>query len=232
MNKGNSALVVLSGGQDSTTALYWAKKRYEKVVAVSFDYGQRHRIELECAKKIAEMAGVEHEIIDAKFINALAPSALTRDSIDVACPAGQLPTTFVDGRNLFFLSMAAVYAKQLGINVLVTGVCQTDYSGYPDCRRQFIDSLEVTLALAMEYPIYIVTPMMNITKADEVLMAYDLGPDCINALGYSHTCYEGQYPPCGTCPACVLRAKGFHQAGLEDPLITRSRMENDGMSLG
>lgn len=217
-----SAVVVLSGGQDSTTALYWAKKRFGEVLAVSFDYGQRHSIELQCAEVIAGKAGVAHEVFDAKFINALSPSALTRDDIEVACPKGKLPTTFVDGRNLFFLSMAAVFAKQRGVHYLVTGVSAEDYSGYPDCRRNFIDSLETTLTLAMAYEFTILTPMMNISKADEVRMAVELGPDCIEALAWSHTCYEGMLPPCGRCPACELRARGFEQAGYYDPLVLRA----------
>ena len=215
------ALVVLSGGQDSTTVLYWAKKHFDEVIAVSFDYDQRHKIELKSAKLVAGMADVHHEILDAKFINELAANALTRD-IAIEQKEGELPTTFVDGRNLFFLSMAAVYAKQRGINYLVTGVCQTDYSGYPDCRRDFIDSLEQTLSLAMEYDFHIVTPVMFLSKAQEVKMAESLGQECLNALAVSHTCYEGVFPPCGKCPACILRAKGFEEAGIEDPLIKRA----------
>ena len=224
----NGAVVVLSGGQDSTTALYWAKERFDQVVAISFDYGQRHKIELDSATIIAEMAGVAHEIIDAQYINKLSPSALTRDDIAIAVPDGELPTTFVDGRNMFFLSMAAVYAKQLGIATLVTGVCQTDYSGYPDCRREFIDSLEDSLRLALDWDVIIATPMMDITKAEEVEMAINLGPECLLALAYSHTCYAGTYPPCGKCPACELRVKGFSDAGIEDPLLVRAGEETGG----
>jgi 7-cyano-7-deazaguanine synthase len=221
-SKRDGAVVVLSGGQDSTTALFWARERFDAVVAVSFDYGQRHAIELGCAQAIAAMAGVKHEIIDARFINKLAPNALTRADIKIEAPEGGLPTTFVDGRNLFFLSMAAVYAKQLGFHSLVTGVCETDFSGYPDCRRNFIDSLERTLSLAMDYEFRIYTPMMFLTKADEVQMAVGLGQDCMNALAYSHTCYEGKFPPCGQCPACILRENGFTQAGVPDPLMVRA----------
>lgn len=213
------AVVVLSGGQDSTICLFWAKQVFGTVVAVSFDYGQRHKIELESAQMVAHIAGVKHAIIDAAFISRLAPSALTREEIAIACPAGKLPTTFVDGRNLFFLSMAAVYTKQLGFCDLVTGVCQTDFSGYPDCRRDFVDSLEETLGLAMDYRFQIHTPMMFMTKAREVAIALDLGPGCWEALAHSHTCYAGQFPPCGACPACLLRAKGFSKAGIEDPLL-------------
>lgn len=216
------AVVVLSGGQDSTTVLFWAKKLFGELVAVSFDYGQRHQIELQSAVIIAAKANVRHEILNARFINSLAPNALTRGDIAVEAPEGKLPTTFVDGRNLFFLSMAAVYAKQLGIKYLLTGVCETDYSGYPDCRRQFIDSLEQSLTLSMDYEFKILTPLMGLTKADEVRLAIELGPDCLDALGQSHTCYEGLFPPCGKCPACELRAKGFAQVGIPDPLVERS----------
>jgi len=221
--EGKGAVVVLSGGQDSTTALFWAKKRFDEVVAISFDYDQRHKIELEAARVIAVKAGVSHEIFDAKFINQLAPNALTRKGIEIVASDDEMPNTFVDGRNLFFLAMAAVYAKQLGYHDLVTGVCETDFSGYPDCRQVFVDSLADTLAYSMEYPFKIHTPMMNIDKAAEVMMAIELGPECMDALSQSHTCYEGQFPPCGKCPACKLRAKGFERAGYPDPLIDRAK---------
>lgn len=222
--KFEKALVVLSGGQDSTTCLYVAKKEAERVYAISFDYGQRHRIELEAAKQIAALAEVPHEVIDAKFINALSPNALTRAEIAIDCPEGKLPTTFVDGRNMFFLGMAAVYAKQLGISAIYTGTCQTDYSGYPDCRQEFIDAMECTVELAMEHPFIIRTPLMFLTKAQSVELAMSL-PGCMEALALSHTCYEGQFPPCGKCPACALRAKGFAEAGVEDPILRRARGE-------
>jgi 7-cyano-7-deazaguanine synthase len=224
VKQGKRAVVVLSGGQDSTTALFWAKTMFDEVLAVSFDYGQRHKIELQSAVIVAAKAGVPHEIIDAKFINTLAANALTRKNIDVECPEGKLPTTFVDGRNLFFLSMAAVYAKQRGIHDLVTGVCQTDYSGYPDCRMDFIASLRNTLVYAMDYEFSIHVPMMFLTKAQEVELAVSLGVDCLDALSQSHTCYEGVFPPCGKCPACKLRAKGFKEAGYSDPLIVRANL--------
>jgi 7-cyano-7-deazaguanine synthase len=222
----SGALVVLSGGQDSTTALYWAISRFKRVAAIPFDYGQRHRVELECATKIAAMAGVPHEIIDAHFINTLAPNALTRDDIEIAAPEGKLPTTFVDGRNLFFLTMAAVYAKQIGHRILVIGVSSTDYSGYPDCRPDFISSAEKTISLAMDYNFFIAAPMMYRTKAEEVRMAVALGEECMAALAQSHTCYAGKYPPCGKCPACELRAKGFKEAGVFDPLLVRAVEES------
>ena len=216
-------MVVLSGGQDSTISLFWAKKRFAEVVAISFDYGQRHKIELDCARIVAVKAGIRHEIIDAQYINYLSPSALTRPNIPVQQLEGQLPSTFVPGRNLFFLSMAAVIAWRLGYHHIITGVSQVDYSGYPDCRAEFINSLAASLSLGMDYQISIVTPMISRSKADEVQMALELGPECMDALAQSHTCYEGQFPPCGKCPACELREKGFAEAGVEDPLVVRGR---------
>lgn len=227
--EGEGAVVVLSGGQDSTTCLGWAKKLFEfggQVEAVTFDYGQRHWKEIESARKVAQVMGVPHRVLDAGFINQLSPSALTRAEVEVALgPDGRLPTTFVDGRNLFLLSMAAIYAKQLGLKEIVTGVCQTDFSGYPDCRREFIDSLEVALnkALGWEGVFKIHTPLMYLTKAQSVDLAVQVG--AYDALAWSHTCYEGLYPPCGACPACVLRAKGFEEAGLPDPLVVRANEE-------
>ena len=218
------ALVILSGGQDSTTCLYWARDIFGEISAVTFDYGQRHRIEIESAKKIAFMAGVKkHFIQDAKFINDLSPSALTRD-IEIKTGKG-LPNTFVPGRNLFFISMAAVIAKNLGYDDLVTGVCQTDYSGYPDCRKDFIISIEKTIRCAMDWPgLDIWTPLMRRSKAEAIDLAQRF-PGCMEALAYSHTCYEGKYPPCGKCPACLIRAKGFEEARIADPLIERYNKE-------
>jgi 7-cyano-7-deazaguanine synthase len=216
----DKALVVLSGGQDSTTCLFWAKGEFKEVKAISFDYGQRHRIELESARKVAGMAEVEHIIADARFINALTENALTRPDIAVEALDDGLPSTFVDGRNMFFLTMAAVVAKRNGIRNLVTGTCQTDFSGYPDCRQVFLDSLSVTLNLAMDYPFNIYAPLMFLTKAESVTFAGLEG--ALPALAYSHTCYEGKFPPCGECPACKLRAKGFAEAGVEDPLVRRA----------
>lgn len=162
------ALVVFSGGQDSTTCLFWAKKRYKEVVAVSFDYNQKHKLELECAKDICKKHGVEHHILDMKLLNQLAPNSLTRADmkVDEDAPKDGPPNTFVDGRNLLFLSFAAVFAKQRGINNIITGVSQSDFSGYPDCRDVFIKSLNVTLNLAMDYQFVLITPLMWIDKAE------------------------------------------------------------------
>jgi len=218
----DQALVVLSGGQDSTTCLYWAIDRFgvDNVEAVTFDYGQRHRIELECARRVASSASVSQTELPIDTFSALGGNSLINTEIDVAEGAnGGLPNTFVPGRNLIFLTFAAAHAWQHGIANIVTGVAQTDYSGYPDCRQETIDSLSETLQLGMERKFIIHTPLMNMSKKETVLLAQELG--AIEAMAQTHTCYEGQRPPCGKCPACVLRAKGFAEAGVEDPLISK-----------
>ena len=222
----SAALVVLSGGQDSTTCLYWALDRFgrEQVEALSFDYGQRHRIELDCAQQIAALAGVAHTILPIDTFAALGGNALTDDGIAVQTgvnPQTALPNTFVPGRNLIFLTFAAAFAYPRGIRELVTGVAQTDYSGYPDCRQTTLQALEQALRLGMEFAITIHAPLMFQSKADTVQLAQALG--ALPALAYSHTCYNGQQPPCGECPACLLRAKGFAEAGIADPLLERFR---------
>ena len=216
------ALVVLSGGQDSTTCLYWAIKRFgiEDVSTVTFDYGQRHRIELDCAARIAAQAGVSNTLLPIDTFAALGGDALTDDAVSVAegvDAATGLPNTFVPGRNLVFLTFAAAMAYQKGIGNLVTGVAQTDYSGYPDCREGTITSLQHTLRLGMEYDVTIHTPLMHLSKKETVELARDLG--ALPAMALTHTCYNGERPPCGTCPACELRAKGFVEAGVKDPLL-------------
>jgi 7-cyano-7-deazaguanine synthase len=205
------AVVVFSGGQDSTTCLFWAKKRYEEVVAVSFDYGQKHKLELDCAKDICKKYGVEHHILDMGLLNQLAPNSLTRVDIDVdkEVPKDALPNTFVDGRNLLFLTFAAVFAKQRGITNVVTGVSQSDFSGYPDCRDVFVKSLNVTLNLSMDYQFVIETPLMWIDKAETWKLADDLGVLDI-VKNETLTCYNGiKGNGCGECPACKLRKNGY-----------------------
>ena len=168
MSKPTKAVVVFSGGQDSTTCLFWAKKKYEEVIALSFDYGQKHSDELICAKEICKKYGVEHHILDMALLNQLAPNSLTRADIEVdkEAPETGTPNSFVDGRNMLFLTFAAVFAKQRDIHVLVTGVSQSDFSGYPDCRHVFITSLETTLTLAMDYEFEVITPLMWIDKKE------------------------------------------------------------------
>ena len=219
----NTALVLLSGGQDSTTCLYWAIDRWgrENLLALSFDYGQRHRIELDCAAAIAERARVDHRCLPIDTFKALGGDALTDADIavepDVDDSTG-LPNTFVPGRNLIFLTYAAALAWQLGIVNLVTGVAQTDYSGYPDCREGTITAVQHALRLGMESDVTIHTPLMHLTKKETVELARDLG--ALPAMALTHTCYNGEQPPCGRCPACELRARGFAEAGIEDPLLT------------
>jgi 7-cyano-7-deazaguanine synthase len=209
--KQEKAIVVFSGGQDSTTCLFWAMKQFGEVEAVTFNYGQRHSLELECAAQIAKEQNIKHHVLDMSLLSQLAPNALTRSDIEIEAKEGQLPSTFVDGRNLLFLSFAAVLAKQVGARHIITGVCETDFSGYPDCRDVFIKSLNVTLNLAMDYPFVIETPLMWLTKAQTWQLADELG-----AFDYVRektlTCYNGIIADgCGECPSCRLRAHGLQE---------------------
>lgn len=205
------ALVVFSGGQDSTTCLFWAKKHFKEVHALSFVYGQKHANEVQVARKIANDANVAFKAMDVSFISSLAQSALTDASLamDEKKPQDGPPNTFVPGRNLFFLSIAAVYAREHGIRHLVTGVSQTDFSGYPDCRDNFIRSLNVTLNLAMDEQFVIHTPLMWIDKCETWAMADKLGVlELIRRQ--TLTCYNGIIGDgCGHCPACTLRREGL-----------------------
>lgn len=216
------ALVILSGGQDSTTCVFWAIDRFGKdsVETLTFDYGQRHRIELTAANAVAMYAGVRNLVLPINTFEKIGGNALTDDSIGVPNTVSndELPATFVPGRNLIFLTFAAAYAWQRDICHLVAGVAQTDYSGYPDCRRTTIDALEETLSLGLERRITIHTPLMDLSKKETVLLANKLG--AVDAMGLTHTCYNGRRPPCGECAACILRARGFAEAGIPDPLTT------------
>jgi len=217
MGSKNNALVVFSGGQDSTTCLAIAIRDCTRVETVTFDYGQRHRIELEQARLIANLAGSKkHHEIDMAWLGTLTENALTRPDIPITHLAGELPSTFVAGRNLFFLSIAAVIAKQRDIQLIYTGVCETDFSGYPDCRHDFITSLNQTINIGMDCNIEIRTPLMNLNKSETVILMRKLGK--LDWYALSHTCYEGVRPACGSCPACKLRIKGFNDAGIPDPL--------------
>ncbi|MDM5360215.1 7-cyano-7-deazaguanine synthase QueC [Peribacillus sp. ACCC06369] len=210
MKKKEKAVVVFSGGQDSTTCLFWAMERYEQVEAVTFDYNQRHSLEIECAQKIANELGVHHHILDMSLLNQLAPNALTRSDIAVEDGEdGELPSTFVPGRNLLFLSFAGVLASQIGAKHIVTGVCETDFSGYPDCRDVFIKSLNVTLNLSMDQSFVIDTPLMWLNKEETWELADQLGAfDFVREK--TLTCYNGIISDgCGDCPACKLRKKGL-----------------------
>jgi 7-cyano-7-deazaguanine synthase len=210
--KNSKALVVFSGGQDSTTCLFWALKQFEEVEVVTFDYNQRHRLEIDCAKNIANELGVRHHILDMALLNQLAPSALTRDDIEVNDgEEGALPSSFVPGRNLVFLTFAGILASQIGAKHIVTGVCETDFSGYPDCRDIFVKSLNVTLNLSMDSQFVVHTPLMWIDKAETWKLADELG-----ALDFVRektlTCYNGVIADgCGECPACKLRKRGLDE---------------------
>lgn len=207
----NTALVVFSGGQDSTTCLYWAKREFSEVYALSFLYGQKHEKEVDLARQIAVRAGVKLNVMDVSFIGKLGSNSLTDTSIlmDEDKLARNFPNTFVPGRNLFFLSIAAVYARELGIKHLVTGVSQTDFSGYPDCRDVFVKSLNVTLNLAMDEQFVIHTPLMWIDKAQTWALADELGVFEL-IRNKTLTCYNGiQGDGCGHCPSCKLRREGL-----------------------
>lgn len=209
------ALVVLSGGQDSTTCLYWAKKHFDKVRALTFSYGQRHIREVEIAKELAEEADVPWESMDISFIGQLSPAcSLTNPNLNIEEEKREgdpYPTTFVPGRNLFFLSIAAIYARNHGIYDIVTGVGQADYSGYPDCHDSFVKSLNATLNLAMDEQFRLHTPLMWLDKMQIWALADELGVlDTIrnNTL----TCYNGVMGDgCGHCPACKLRREGYQK---------------------
>lgn len=210
----NKVLVVFSGGQDSTTCLFWAKRNFNEVYALSFIYGQKHANEVELARSIAEEAGVKWDVMDVSFISRLSTGCSLTDSsitMDQERPEGGVPNTFVPGRNMFFLSIAAVYAREHGISHIVTGVSQTDFSGYPDCRDAFIKSLNVTLNLAMDEQFVIHTPLMWIDKCETWALADELGVlDLIREK--TLTCYNGvQGDGCGHCPACKLRREGLEK---------------------
>lgn len=230
----DSAMVILSGGQDSTTCLYWAKKNYARVHAVTFDYGQRHKIELQAAAKVAEMAGVDsHEIVHLPEGILASTSPLVSDakleqyeSADVL--PGGIEKTFIPLRNQLFITIAANRAYAKGCLNLVTGVSQADYGGYPDCERPFIELIEAASSRgtfgAYRERFEIKTPLINLSKAATVHLAASL-PGCMEAMAYSHTAYDGVYPPTGKDHASLLRAQGFEQAGHPDPLVVRAWRE-------
>ncbi len=225
----SAALVLFSGGQDSSTCLAWALDRYDQVETVGFDYGQRHGIEMQARLTVREgflarfpawvaRLGPDH-VLDLKGFGAVAASALTADRAIEMTDRG-LPSTFVPGRNLVFGVYAAALADRRGLDVLVGGMCETDFSGYPDCRRETMDALENTLRLGMERPFQIATPLMHLTKAETWGLAHALGGEALIdlILEESHTCYLGERGArhawgygCGHCPACDLRAKGWAQ---------------------
>ena len=224
------AMVVLSGGQDSTTCLFWAKQNFDEVHAVTFDYQQRHRREIDAARAVAARAGVaSHEVV------ALGPILAGRSPL--TDPSASLETysdyqsmdkiigdrvelTFVPMRNQLFLTLAANRAVVRDIFDLVTGVCEADNANYPDCRRTFITRVEDATAVGLGVARFTIhTPLIALSKAASIVRAMAM-PGCMDALAVSHTCYAGESPPCGTCHACTLRAEGVRQAGVADPLIS------------
>lgn len=204
------ALVVFSGGQDSTTCLFQAMQQYgaENVQAITFAYGQRHGIELERAASIAQELGIRQTVLDLSLITAITHNALTDAQAAIQTDAQGMPNTFVDGRNALFLLYAAIYAKSQNIRDIFIGVCETDFSGYPDCRQIFVQSMNVTLNLAMAYDFRLHTPLMYLTKKQTWALADELG-----VLDYirmrTHTCYLGVDGGCHECPSCVLRERGL-----------------------
>ncbi|MDK3603349.1 7-cyano-7-deazaguanine synthase QueC [Staphylococcus pseudintermedius] len=204
------ALVVFSGGQDSTTCLFYAKKHFKEVELVTFEYDQRHAKEIEVAKEIAEDQGLKHHVLDMALLSQLTPNALTSHDMTIDSH-NDVPNTFVPARNLLFLSFAGALAYQIGAKHLITGVCETDFSGYPDCRDSFIKSMNVTLNLAMDRDFVIHTPLMWLNKKETWALSDDLG-----VLDYVRdrtlTCYNGIIAEgCGECPACQLRQRGLNQ---------------------
>lgn len=204
------ALVVFSGGQDSTTCLIQAVQTYgrENVQAITFQYGQRHAIELERARWIAEDLGIAQTVLDLSLMQQITHNALMDDTAEIQTASNGVPNTFVDGRNALFLLCAAIYAKSRNIKHIIAGVCETDFSGYPDCRDVFVKSMNVTLNLAMDYAFQIHTPLMYLTKAQTWALADRLG--CLDYIReHTHTCYHGVTGGCGECPSCVLRERGL-----------------------
>ena len=227
----SNAVVILSGGQDSTTCLHWAIENYQKVYALTFNYGQTHSLELESAKKIAEMNNIEHEIINVpnilKSTSPLTDKTQTLETYDNyeqmdEIIGNRVELTFVPMRNAFFLTLGANYALSKNCRTLVTGVCQQDNANYPDCRKTFIEAQQNTINHALGIDDFeIQTPLIFLTKAESIVLARKL-QGCMESMAYSHTCYAGQFPPCGKCHSCVLRAQGFKEAGVVDPLIERA----------
>jgi 7-cyano-7-deazaguanine synthase len=222
-----AALVLFSGGQDSTVCLGWALDRFDRVETIGFDYGQRHRVELEARPRIRARLGElkpswtgrlgEDHVIDLGVLGQLSDTALTRD-VEIRLTDSGLPTTFVPGRNLIFLSFAAALAYRRGIRHLVAGMCETDYSGYPDCRDDTVKAMQVALSLGLDRPVTVHTPLMWIDKAATFALAEAIGgPTFLDVVVEdSHSCYLGDHSTrhpwgygCGVCPACRLRAEGW-----------------------
>ena len=209
--KNEKAVVVFSGGQDSTTCLFYAKKHFKEVELVTFQYGQRHDLEIKVAEDIAKEQGLKHHILDMSLLSQLSPNALTDHTMQIENDENDIPNTFVPARNLLFLSFAGALAYQIGAKHIITGVCETDFSGYPDCRDSFIKSMNLSLNLSMDKDFVIHTPLMWLNKKETWALSDQLG-----ALDYVRektlTCYNGVMSDgCGECPACKLRKQGLDQ---------------------
>lgn len=235
MNRAKKALVVLSGGQDSTTCLFWAKQQFGEVHAVTFDYNQRHSVEIDAARKVAELAQVaSHEVVPiGPILAGRSPLTNPNETLEQYDSAEQMERvignrvelTFVPMRNALFLTLAANRAVCMDCFDLVTGVCEQDNANYPDCRAEFIAAQELAIEKALGVPRFVIhTPLMYLSKADSVLLAIKI-PGAYDALAFSHTAYDGQYPPVGRDHATVLRASGFEIAGVPDPLVVRAWRE-------
>lgn len=227
------AVVVFSGGQDSTTCLIQALKMYDEVHCVTFDYGQRHRLEIEVAQKLSHSLGAAaHKILDVNLLNELAVSSLTRDNIPVPdyneSTANGLPSTFVPGRNILFLTLAAIYAYQVQAEAVITGVCETDFSGYPDCRDEFVKALNHAVNLGLAKDIRFETPLMWLDKAQTWALA-DYYGYLETIREQTLTCYNGiQGDGCGECAACHLRSKGlnYYLSHKESVLASLKKLAN------
>lgn len=209
--KNEKAVVVFSGGQDSTTCLFYAKEHFKEVELVTFQYGQRHDLEIKVAEDIAKEQGLKHHILDMSLLSQLSPNALTDHTMQIENDENDIPNTFVPARNLLFLSFAGALAYQIGAKHIITGVCETDFSGYPDCRDSFIKSMNLSLNLSMDKDFVIHTPLMWLNKKETWALSDQLG-----ALDYVRektlTCYNGVTSDgCGECPACKLRKQGLDQ---------------------
>jgi 7-cyano-7-deazaguanine synthase len=220
------AVIVFSGGQDSTTCLIHALPMYDEIHCITFDYGQRHRAEIEVAQQLSKQLGVTvHKVLDASLINELAISSLTQNNITIEKSKGNgVPDTFVPGRNILFLTLASIYAYQVGAEAVIAGVCETDFSGYPDCRDEFVRAMNKAVELGMDYKLRIETPLMWLNKAETWALAdYHKKLDLIRY--HTLTCYNGiKGSGCADCDACSLRAKGLNEF-LENRSEVRSSLK-------
>ncbi|KHN54015.1 7-cyano-7-deazaguanine synthase QueC [Pectobacterium fontis] len=227
------AVVVFSGGQDSTTCLIQALQHYDDVHCITFDYGQRHRAEIDVARELSQTLGATaHKVLDVGLLNELATSSLTRDSIpvpDYDAYAQGIPNTFVPGRNILFLTLAAIYAYQVGAETVITGVCETDFSGYPDCRDEFVKALNQAIILGIARDIRFETPLMWLNKAETWALA-DYYQQLDTVRYHTLTCYNGvKGDGCGQCAACHLRANGLAQYQKDSAAVMASLKQKAGL---